>query len=92
VGAPARRPHAPLLQHSVGTPSRPQHALTAAAPAAAPAGVRVDADGAKLLNKLVGCLTKGGKRAKAHKIVVDAMTIINDKLARQRAAAAAAGQ
>jgi ribosomal protein S7 len=50
----------------------------------------VDAEGAKLLNKLVGCLNKEGKRAKAHRIVVDAMAIINDKLARQRAAAVAA--
>jgi hypothetical protein len=49
-----------------------------------PTGVRVDADGAKLLNKLVGCLNKDGKKAKAHTIVVDAMMIINDKLAKQR--------
>lgn len=48
--------------------------------------MRVDADGAKLLNKLVGCLTKDGKRSKAHKIVVDAMIIINEKLAKQRLA------
>ncbi len=46
----------------------------------------MDADGAKLLNKLVGCLTKDGKRSKAHKIVVDAMITINEKLAKQRLA------
>jgi ribosomal protein S7 len=39
-------------------------------------GVKLDNEAVVVLNKLVGCLTKEGKRSKANRILLDSLHII----------------
>ncbi len=74
-----------MTQHPLLLPKC--RALSHAGDDAAPQVVSssLDADAKRTLDKLVGCLTKKGKKSKAQGILLEAMHIIKGQLAKGRA-------